>query len=443
MAEIAGEQQQQNIHRSVFACIARHDDDDDDDDDDSRYTHRDERHKLWINNLIRTAIDRRSVQYVVDFLDKNSSGCSGEDDDGDTHGVVVITELELLYWRLLYPSDGGLDVLRAFFARSDTTLTKVTLDVCNFGTAEDASQLLAAFHTNRTVIDLTIYAIQNLEGSSLGTSLSVLLQNMPQLQRLGCYHNRLFLEGLRAMQPALRANRTLKQLHLFEGHLDDECIRLLGDALVGNTTIELVDVAANVPLTSNCLGDITRLLESTRLKTMLLFWNSRVFKDEAATQKFVSALQHKNSTLQDLPYISYHNLPGDDEDSQNVILARINFCLTRNRQLNLVNLLLAPPPPSQHHHHQQQQHWNAAATRLMLTVSHKTITKFKLFAARPQILEKRVQRPAPATVVAGAAVSPAGTSTSNSSILQASSSSSSSSSSATTTSMQHEDSSSA
>jgi hypothetical protein len=123
------EQQQQQLHRGVFEGIARLTDP----------RHRDKRHKVGIS---ASRLDRRSLEHLVNFLD-----------DIDSH-EVVITELELFCVHLSEPSDGGLDVLRAFFSRSDTTmLTKVTLWDCNFGNQEDASQLLAAFETNRTVTD--------------------------------------------------------------------------------------------------------------------------------------------------------------------------------------------------------------------------------------------------------------------------------------------------
>jgi hypothetical protein len=76
------------------------------------------------------------------------------------------------------------------------------------------------------------------------------------------------VEGICALQPALQANRTLKQLHLFDCQINDECIRLLADAPVGNTTIEVFDVGT---LTSDCLA---RVLETTRIKTIGLFFGN-------------------------------------------------------------------------------------------------------------------------------------------------------------------------
>jgi hypothetical protein len=122
----------------------------------------------------------------------------------------VVTALELLDASFVsYPSpDGGLDALRHFFSRSDTTLTRVTLVCCDFWNKQEATLLLAAFHTNRTVTHVTIDDIANLEGGALGASLCGLVQNMPQLQRFDCRDCVLRVEGVRALQPALRSNRT-------------------------------------------------------------------------------------------------------------------------------------------------------------------------------------------------------------------------------------------
>jgi Leucine Rich repeat len=88
-------------------------------------------------------------------------------------------------------------------------------------TNKTASQLLAAFHTNRTVTDISI-SNRMQESTSLGSCLFGLMQNMPQLNRLDCSHSVLGVEGVRAFQPALQTNRTLKQLHLGGCSLGDD-----------------------------------------------------------------------------------------------------------------------------------------------------------------------------------------------------------------------------
>jgi hypothetical protein len=127
------QQQQQGsiIHQEVLNGIARLTDPNRSEED---------KHKLSIYG--GDGFDRHSWQHVVDFLD-----------NGDGSHEVIITELELDYVEPPDAPDGGLEVLRTFFARSDTTLTKVTLYGCNFGQAEDALELLAALQTNRTVSD--------------------------------------------------------------------------------------------------------------------------------------------------------------------------------------------------------------------------------------------------------------------------------------------------
>jgi hypothetical protein len=91
------------------------------------------------------------------------------------------------------------------------------------------------------VTDLTIRTIRNLEGGAVfGNSLFGLMQNMPQWHQLACYDNPLRAEGVRAFQPALRANRALKQLSLCGCSLWDDGTRLIADALAGNTTMDLI-----------------------------------------------------------------------------------------------------------------------------------------------------------------------------------------------------------
>jgi hypothetical protein len=100
-------QQQQHINPSVLYSIARI--------SDPRF--REVRHMLWVGGSNQTPfLDRRSLQHVVHYLAERPK----------------VTELELHCIQLSYPSDGGLQVLRTFFSRSDTTLTKVTLNHCTF-----------------------------------------------------------------------------------------------------------------------------------------------------------------------------------------------------------------------------------------------------------------------------------------------------------------------
>jgi Leucine Rich repeat len=378
------QQQQQPLHSAVVNGIARL--------ADPRYSE-EERRELYVAPVFFESnpnVDRRSLHHLVDFLD-----------NVDSH-EVVITELRFYRVKLVSdPSDGGVVVLRDFFARSDTTLTTVTLDRCDFGSQQDAEQLLAAFHTNRTITDIKIHrGVANLQGIARGNPLFDLLQNIPQLQRLDLSGSALNIDAIRAFQPALRVNRSLKQLHLENCALGDGGIRLIADALVGNTTIELLNIRYN-NITSVGLDDITHMIGSTQLKT-IFSCNGGIFNDQDATQRFVTTLQQKRSSIQELPWFSDY-LHGNIRAAMN---ACIKLSLIRNQQLNRVALLLVPPPPPLQRR-QQQQH----ATSMMLKISHKAIAKFatvpnnatgasaifKLLQARPALLEKRIKRPAAAT----------------------------------------------
>jgi hypothetical protein len=155
-------------------------------------------HHLDIN--FAENVNRQSVQYLVNFL--------------RSIDARQVTELGLCEFKLLQPSDGGLEVLCNFLS-NQTTLTKIQLfRGCNFGSEQEASRLLVAFQTNTTVTDLTIIGIRILHGAAFGRGISTsLLQNMPQLHRLELGAS-LDEDVIRAMQPGLRANWSLKKLRL-------------------------------------------------------------------------------------------------------------------------------------------------------------------------------------------------------------------------------------
>jgi hypothetical protein len=113
-------------------------------------------------------------------------------------------------------------------------------------------------------------------------------------------------------------------------------------------------------LTSAGLVDITRILELTHLKKIAFWGNGEIFGDEAATHHFVSSLQQKMSSVEELPGLNLRGFRGAK-------FSRIvSKSLTRNQQLNRVHLLLAPPPPQQ----QQEQQQRGAAAIMMLKISH-------------------------------------------------------------------------
>jgi hypothetical protein len=130
------QQRQQPLHSGVLDAIERLADP----------YYRTKRHALVVRGVdvssdinygrLLPPMDRQSLQYLVDFLlDHNNNknarclgggGGGGDDSCRQEVEIVIISELKLDTIRLQFePSDGGtLQVLRDFFARSDSTLTK-------------------------------------------------------------------------------------------------------------------------------------------------------------------------------------------------------------------------------------------------------------------------------------------------------------------------------
>jgi hypothetical protein len=171
--------------------------------------------------------------------------------------------------------------------------------------------------------------------------------------------------------------------------------------------MEVLGISQNL-ITSVGLADIARLFESTRLKK-IAFFNGGLFYDGNANQQFIAKLL-KNATVQELLGVP---ATGELHDTAS------NVC-TRNKSLNQATLLLAPLPRcNTRDHHQQQQ--NYEMTTMMLKTCHRAIAKFakngprginsgasaiyKLFQARPQLLEKRLRRSSAAVAATTTAVS--------------------------------------
>jgi hypothetical protein len=177
----------------------------------------------------------------------------------------------------------------------------------------------------------------------------------------------------------------------------------------------VLDINEN-DMTSKGLDDITRLSESTpRLKSIVAHGNERLFRDGTAEslQRFVPTLRHKNATLQAMVGTDKdHDFPKDNHLA--TLFASTKNSLTRNRELNNVGLLLTPPPS-------RQPPPRPGSSLLLLKVHHEGIAEyakvahnnagasaiFKLFTARPQLLEKRLQRPAAASTAAAVVASDA------------------------------------
>jgi Leucine Rich repeat len=152
--------------------------------------------------------------------------------------------------------------------------------------------LLSGFESNRTVLDLTISGIRNLEGegtAALGSSLCTLLQYNSVLQRLK-YRGSLSAAGILALQPGLRTNQTLKELHLPFCGIGNDGIRLLAGGLVGNATLKVLDIRNN-RITSTALVDISRMIASTRLEKVDAGGNSGILNDDHHAQLFAAGLR--------------------------------------------------------------------------------------------------------------------------------------------------------
>jgi hypothetical protein len=253
-------------------------------------------------------------------------------------------------------------------------------------------------------------------------------QHMPQLQRLDLSLSELGTEGFRAMQPGLRLNRTLKELVLFSCFQGDECLHLLADALVGNSIMEGLHISHNDDITSECLDDITRMVESIpRLRRLDLSAcddvldedsddNEGIFDNEDSVQRFAAKL-HKNVSVQEL-LADWHGIHGQDISSTaNTICAR-NKCLAHADLLLLPPLPLPlPPPPLPQEQQQRQRPGNYRGSTLMwMKTCHKAIANFatvpnkagasaifKLLQARPALWQKRLKPPPTAAVAAVAA----------------------------------------
>jgi Leucine Rich repeat len=334
-------------------------------------------------------------------------------------------------------------------------------DCCIFGSQQDVEQLLAAFHTNRTIMDLTIVKIGYVNGWALGACLSALLLNMPNLQRLAFSVGDSFVHfgvyGFRALQPGLRVNTTLKELDLSYCYATNKGLRLLADALVGNTTMTVLDITAN-EIDTNGLTDIMRILASTCLKTLLGYDNRMEASRATEVLNFLKVLGN-NTSIQEL------QISGLETEHHDFAM----FVCARNKSLSHAELLLArlslPQHQQQHHHlpphHQPRTHGSTTISTCTTTTTslmwmklyHRAIAKFtegedvgggddvdvegedigdeddgspegedvwgeddgdmvpghdntagssaifKLFQARPALLEKRLKRP-PLTTVA-------------------------------------------
>jgi Leucine Rich repeat len=257
--------------------------------------------------------DRASLEHLADYMNNNNN--NNNDDSSSSDGDDSCRDrISFESCTLLRPSDGGGRVLRDLLA----TMPKVvSFRSCDFGSREEATQLLAALQTNPCITDLTLGRIVNVGSAELGACLSGMLRrNRPTLLLLNCSWHGLFPaeRGVnhplrtdlgRAVQQGLRFNQTLKELRIACCDLGDEGVGFVVNSLSENTTMHMLDISYN-RMTSNGLDSITQVLESTQLTIAKFSHRSDLIGDVAAAQRFAHALS-RNKCVQDLGYFGMHH----------------------------------------------------------------------------------------------------------------------------------------
>jgi Leucine Rich repeat len=247
--------------------------------------------------------------------------------------------------------------------------------------------------------------------------------NMPQLQRLALPCMSLYANAIRALQPGLRSNRNLKELWLSNCSIRNEGLGLLVDALVGNTTMEILDISYNY-ITPNGLGELARLVKFTELKKMHSEGNIHLFDDLDAMKNFISVL-HKHTILEEFT-IEFYDYPQQKE----TVMA-IDIILARNRSLKRANALLALQPRTGLPIGSKSGIWYMAMFKMgrfhnadmdddedddhaegsdngpdyaAAPTYPGASAIFKIFQARPAILEYQLPRPSAAAVAAASTI---------------------------------------
>jgi hypothetical protein len=228
---------------------------------------------------------------------------------------------------------------------------------------------------------------------------------------------------IRAIQPGLRANRTLKELNLENCSIDEEGLRLVVDALVGNTTIEvLLLIGHEIPSNIASFVEFTRLVEFTQLKclraTALVMPHGDLHSYDAigmdVIKNFISGVLHQNTIIEHFELGLYDWREVSPHREVTLAMRAIS---ERNVILNQANALLAPRQPRTGVPIASKSGiWSVALAKMG---RHKTGTTrdeslhearyhpgvsaiFKIFQARPAILEYQRPRTLPGPTVASA-----------------------------------------
>jgi Leucine Rich repeat len=132
----------------------------------------------------------------------------------------------------------------------------------------------------------------------------------------------------------LSTHKFVKKLNISYCYLGDEGICFIADGLVGNTTIEVLDIGMNC-ISSYGLVYITRLVKPKRLKTIDLGEFHYIFNDDNTTMTldFVATFV-ENATIEELTNIDEYELPGPQHA---VLITTTSIVCARNKCLNHVN----------------------------------------------------------------------------------------------------------
>jgi hypothetical protein len=232
-----------------------------------------------------------------------------------------------------------------------------------------------------------------------------LLESMTPLRRLDIGWCHTTIDLVYSQWTAALPYPALKELILFGTNIGDADMHHIANALEGNMTMEWLDLRLN-NITWRGLADVARLVVSTRLKHVDFIYHDEIFfHNEPSTQHFISRIL--TSTI-------LEQISGIDSYVLCSLFRPVAIHLAQ------VGLLLAPSPPIEPHQQQQQQYGSTTPTTSLFLIKtwHKAIAKFAvaggpipgsnagasaiftLFTARPQLLEKRLRRPAAAAAVA-------------------------------------------
>jgi hypothetical protein len=185
----------------------------------------------------------------------------------------------------------------------------------------------------------------------------------------------------RAMQPGLRSNRNLQILDLSSCYSYDEGFHLIVEALVGNTTMEVLGICyEHVGTTLNALvDDINRLVEFAQMKAIRFgAFNRLIFYAANFVQRFVSVLS-RHTSLEELPGVYLDAFPV------------IKSLLARNVSIRHAKELLALQPGTRLPIGSKSGIWPMAMSKLAPDSAGASAI-FHILLSRPALLEKQLRR---------------------------------------------------